>query len=87
MTLTIQELGERVSKNSALLERWLASKNTQALSFEVHAAPEFPSTAGEAEIEAARLSLLDDTDMLSDLLLGPGEVLRRICWGVRCLHC
>ncbi|KAL8911226.1 MAG: hypothetical protein Q9171_003573 [Xanthocarpia ochracea] len=50
-------------------------------SFEQDAEHEFPSTAGEVEIEATRSSILDDTSTIHDLLLGPCEVLRRICWG------
>jgi hypothetical protein len=79
---SIQSLSENIAKNTALVERWLATKNAKALSFEQDAEEEFPSTAGETEVEAARLAILDDTQTLHDLVLGPGEVLRRICWGV-----
>jgi hypothetical protein len=80
---SIQSLSENIAKNTALVEQWLTTKNAKALSFEQDADEEFPSTAGEAEVEAARLAILDDTQTLHDLVLGPGEVLRRICWGVR----
>jgi hypothetical protein len=79
---SIQSLSENIAKNTALVEQWLTTKNAKALSFEQDADEEFPSTAGEAEVEAARLAILDDTQTLHDLVLGPGEVLRRICWGV-----
>jgi hypothetical protein len=79
---SIQSLSENIAKNTALVEQWLATKNAKALSFEQDAEEEFPSTAGEAEVETARLAILDDTQTLHDLVLGPGEVLRRICWGV-----
>jgi 6-hydroxytryprostatin B O-methyltransferase len=79
---SIKELSEKIASNSALVEKWLTSKNAKAPSFEQDAEEEFPSTAGEAEIEAARLAILDDTNTLHDLLIGPGEVLRQICWGV-----
>ncbi|ERF73790.1 hypothetical protein EPUS_09284 [Endocarpon pusillum Z07020] len=78
---SIKELGERIASNSALVEKWLISKNAKMPSFEQDAEEEFPSTAGDAEIEVARLAILDDTNMLHDMLIGPGEVLRRICWG------
>jgi hypothetical protein len=79
---SIQSLSENIAKNTALVEQWLTTKNAKALSFEQDADEEFPSTAGEAEVEAARQAILDDTQTLHDLVLGPGEVLRRICWGV-----
>lgn len=79
---TIQTLSERIAKNTALIEQWLAEKDSKPLSFGQGADAEFPSTAGHPEIEAARLAVLDDTRTLHDLVLGPGEVLRRICWGV-----
>ncbi|KAI4120031.1 MAG: hypothetical protein LQ338_007211 [Usnochroma carphineum] len=75
------QLSERIASNSALVEKWLASNNAKVPSFEQDAEQEFPSTAGEAEIEAARIATLDDANTLHDMLIGPGEVLRRICWG------
>jgi hypothetical protein len=79
---SIQTLSKNIVKNTALIEQWLATMNSKPLSFEQDAEAEFPSTAGRADIEAARLAILDDTRTLHDLVLGPGEVLRRICWGV-----
>ena len=85
---SIKELSERIACNSALVEEWLTSKNAKVPSFEQDADEEFPATAGEAKIEEARLAVLDDTNTLHDMLIGPGEVLRRICWGVsRMRHC
>lgn len=79
---SITELCGRISANSALIEQWLSSNKAKAPSFERDAEEEFPSTAGESEIEAARLAIVDDTNTIHDMLIGPGEVLRRICWGV-----
>lgn len=79
---SIQELGERIAQNSALVNKWLASKNFKSQSFDQDADEEFPSTADSPEIEAARLAIIDDTSALHDLTIGPGEVLRRLCWGV-----
>jgi hypothetical protein len=79
---SIQKLSENIARNTALVEQWLATKNAKPLSFDQDAEAEFPSTAGEAEIETARLAILDDTKKLHDLVLGPGEVVRRLCWGV-----
>lgn len=83
---TIQELGERIARNSALVNKWLASKKCKTPSFDRDADQEFPSTADSLEIEAARLAIIDDTSALHDLTIGPGEVLRRLCWGVSHLY-
>ena len=79
---SIKELGERIARNGALIDKWLADKNAKPPSFAADADEEFPAAADDATVEAARLALLDDTSTVHDLLLGPGEVLRRICWGV-----
>lgn len=83
---SIQELGERIAANSAVVNKWLASMKCQRPSFDQDADQEFPSTVGMPEIETARLAIIDDTSALHDLIIGPGEVLRRLCWGVGTLH-
>lgn len=82
---SIQALGARIAKNSGLIDKWLAENSIRAPSFAEDADEEFPSMSGAPEIEAARLAVIEDTKTLHDLLLGPGEVLRRVCWGV-CNH-
>ncbi|KAL8653249.1 MAG: hypothetical protein Q9210_002203 [Variospora velana] len=79
--VSIKELSERVARNSVLIEKWLASNSARVPSFEQDAEHEFPVTTGEDEIEAVRSAIVDDTRTIHGLLLGPGEVLRRICWG------
>lgn len=80
---SIKELGERIATNTAKIDAWLAAQNNKAPSFDQDSDAEFPSTEGNAEIEAAKLAILDDTNTLHDLTQGPGEVIRRLCWGVR----
>ena len=70
---SIKELSERIACNSALVEEWLTSKNAKVPSFEQVADEEFPATAGEARIQEARLAVLDDTNTLHDMLIGPGR--------------
>ncbi|KAF7880104.1 uncharacterized protein EAF02_007741 [Botrytis sinoallii] len=76
---SIKELSERIARNSAIVEKWLAGKNVK-VSFDQDAEDGFPDTDGEPEIEAARMAVIDDTSALHDLFLGPREVLARI-WG------
>ena len=79
---SIKELRETIDSNSALVEKCLASKHAQVPSFEQEAEREFLSTAGNIKIDAACFTFLDDTNTLHDMLIGPGEALRRICWVV-----
>lgn len=79
---SIKELGERIASNSAIVEKWLVNKGARMPSFEQDADDEFPDTADELDIEAARLAIIDDTSALHDLLLGPREVLARVWGGV-----
>ena len=80
MPPSITELSERIARNTAIVEKWLANKGARMPSFEQDADDEFPDTAGELEIEAARNAVIDDTSALHDLLLGPREGLARV-WG------
>ncbi|KAL8974402.1 MAG: hypothetical protein Q9197_001371 [Variospora fuerteventurae] len=79
--ISIKELSERVARNSVLTEKWLDSNSTRVPSFEQDAGHGIPVTTGDVEIEAVRSAMLDDISAIHDLLVGPGEVLRRICWG------
>lgn len=83
---SIQELGEKIARNSAVVNKWLASKKCKGPSFDQDADQEFPSTAYSPEIETARLAIIEDTSALHDLIIGPGEVLRRLCWGVSIIY-
>ncbi|KAG8630305.1 hypothetical protein KVT40_001924 [Elsinoe batatas] len=78
---SLATLGKRIALNAEKVDGWLTSKQLPTLAFDQDAAEEFPSTAGREDIETARASLIDDTQTLKDLLLGPGEVVRRVCWG------
>lgn len=77
---SIQELSARISRNSAIVEQSLLRKNARMPSFDPDADSEFPDTAGDLEIEAARMAVIDDTSTLHDMFLGPREVLARV-WG------
>ena len=81
--ISLEKLGTSIARNSALVEKWLANRKDATLSFEADAEPEFPPTVDDPEVETARLTLLEDLGTMHDLLSGPGEVLRRICWHVR----
>lgn len=82
MTSSIKEISRRIASNPILIEEWLASKNIKAPSFEQDADENFPSTDGNAQIDAAQSAIIEDTNTLHDTFIGPGEVVRRICWGV-----
>ncbi|WPH01313.1 O-methyltransferase-domain-containing protein [Acrodontium crateriforme] len=79
--VSIQALSQRIAANTALIEQWREKHGVKPLSFEVGADEEFPSTVGFEDIEGARTAILEDTSTLQDLINGPSEVVRRVCWG------
>lgn len=93
---TITALATRIAAQAALLEEAIHAKGLKYPSFDQDADAEFPSIDsidsidsnyeddGSGDIlEDARAQLLEDTRTLHDLLLGPAEVVRRVCWSVR----
>lgn len=79
---TIKQLNERIASNTAIIDAWLNQTKAKAPSFAEDGDEEFPSTIGLPTIEAARVALIEDTKSLHDLLSGPGDVVRLLCWGV-----
>ncbi|TVY82592.1 O-methyltransferase bik3 [Lachnellula suecica] len=80
-TRSLVDIASRISSNTALLNKHLASKVLQTPTFDKDAEEDFHSLTDAPKIEAAREALLEDTNRLHDLVLGPANVLRRICWG------
>lgn len=85
--LSIKNIAQTLVKNAELVEEWLSVHHSgkKILSFDQDAEAEFPSTKDDPRVEEARISIIESTEILRDLLRGPGEVLRGVCWGV-CLY-
>ena len=83
--LEVQDLTEiagRISKNAAFLKGFLDAQGLPQPSFAADAAPEFPNPTNEPTIHVARESILEDTKILFNLVLGPVEHLKWTIWPV-----
>ena len=78
----LTEVAGRISKNAAFLEGFLDAHGLPQPSFAADAAFEFPNPTNEPTIEIARESILEDTKILFDLVLGPAERLKWTLWQV-----
>jgi len=73
----IVELSNRIAANTAKIDNYLKSHNLPKPSFDVHGPQESQIPPHETEIEAARVAIIDDTDELRRLILGPRDHLLR----------
>jgi hypothetical protein len=81
------DLTTRIASNAGILDYHLRFNEFKAPSFDENAEPEFPNPKHDAYVEAARVAIIDDTRTLRDLVQGPAQVLRELCWGVSYLFC
>lgn len=76
------DFAARIASNAGVLDYHLKSNGFKAPSFDKDAEPEFPNPKHDPLVESARVTLIDDTRALRDLVQGPAQVLRELCWGV-----
>ncbi|KAF3765145.1 hypothetical protein M406DRAFT_61886 [Cryphonectria parasitica EP155] len=70
-------LAEKISRETAKLERYMKEKGLPMPAFDVDAADDFPKLP--ADIQNCRLEIIHATKQLRDLTIGPRESVR---WGV-----
>ena len=73
---TIVDLASIISKNTAIVEKYLSDNNLSRPSFGVNAPSESLIPREAVEIEAARLAVIEATLKLRNLMLGPREYLQ-----------
>ena len=83
----LTEVAGRISKNATFLKGFLDAQGLPQPSFAADAASEFPNPTNEPTIHTARESILEDTKILFDLVLGPVEQLKWTIWPVFRLIC
>jgi hypothetical protein len=71
----IVELAARIASNTSKVSDYLVANNLPQPSFDVDAPLYGAVPKNEPEIEALRLSVLEDTAELRDLMLGPRDYL------------
>ena len=81
-TQDLTEVAGRISKNAAFLKGFLDAQGLPQPSFAADAASEFPNPTNEPAVHIARESILEDTKILFDLVLGPVDRLKWTIWPV-----
>jgi hypothetical protein len=71
----IVELAKRIAANTEKLQGYLASHNLPTPSFDLGGPKDTLIPKTETETEAARVAIVDDTEELRRLVLGPREYL------------
>ncbi|RDW94258.1 hypothetical protein BP5796_00021 [Coleophoma crateriformis] len=79
--LRIVELSEEISRQSKIISDFLNSKGLEAPSFDVNAPDAYPIAPTDGAPFFARFALIDATEELHRLALGPKECLRYMAWG------
>lgn len=75
--VSMTALAEKISRETAKLERYMKEKGLPMPSFDVDAADDFPKLP--EDIQKSRLEVIHATKQLRDLTVGPRESVR---WGV-----
>lgn len=81
--VSLVDVAMRIIANATIVEKSLSDHGHQFPSFDKDAAESFPDLSKELAVQDARLSLIDDSKVLHDLLLGPADLINRLCQSVR----
>ncbi|PWY67993.1 S-adenosyl-L-methionine-dependent methyltransferase [Aspergillus sclerotioniger CBS 115572] len=79
---TLSEIAAHITEHAKLLDEHLQSKNLPPPSFAIDAPPDFPNPEKDPRVEAARVALIEDTQTLRNLALGPAHVVREVGWSL-----
>jgi hypothetical protein len=71
----IVELAKRIAANTAKLQSYLTAHGLPTPSFDINGPKDTLVPKTETETEAARVAIIDDTQELRRLVLGPREYL------------
>lgn len=74
-TSRIVELSNRIAANTAILNDYLVSHDLPTPSFDENGPKDTLVPKDELEVESARVAIIDDTQELRRLALGPREYL------------
>jgi hypothetical protein len=78
----LAELSAVISENTKIIQEYFAENNLPQLSFDVNAPLDFPVPLGNEKIQNARRAVLVASKELSDLMVGPRDLLRWGSWVV-----
>jgi hypothetical protein len=81
-TTRLTELTDIITTNTKKIEDYFSANGIPGLSFDTSAPGDFPVPTSNQEIQAARRIVVNATQELHDLLVGPRESLRWGAWSV-----
>lgn len=82
----LAELSDIISKNTKTIQDYFATNGLPALTFDPSGPPDFPVPSTDEEIQKARRTVVNATQELRDLMVGPRESVRWMAWSVSELH-
>lgn len=78
----LEDVAARISENSAFLQRFLNTRGLPKPSFNQDAPSEFPNPDNERSVEIVREKLIQDSQLLFSLAVGPTDRLKYTLWEV-----
>lgn len=78
----IAELTAIISENTQKVDQYFAANNLSPLSFDCDAPLDFPVPSSNKDIQHARRIVVNATQELHDLMVGPREHIRWTSWSV-----
>jgi hypothetical protein len=81
----IVELSNIISENTTKINDFLAESGLPQLTFDAHGPADFPVPSANEDIQAARRAVVNATQELHVLMVGPRETLRWLAWSVSCI--
>ncbi|GME33715.1 putative o-methyltransferase family 2 protein [Neofusicoccum parvum] len=76
----LTELTATIQAETAKIEQFLAASGLPGLSFDARAPLDFPVPASNTEMQRARRAVINATQELHDLMVGPTESVRWLAW-------
>lgn len=81
-SLRLIELTEIIATNTKKIDEFFKVEGKPDLSFNVDAPGDFPVPSSNIEIQQARRAVVNATQELHDLMVGPRESVRWLAWSV-----
>jgi hypothetical protein len=76
------ELTEIIATNTKKIDEFFRAEGKPDLSFKVDAPGDFPVPSANTDIQQARRAVVNATQELHDLMVGPRETVRWLAWSV-----
>lgn len=78
----LTDLTQIIQAETIKIEQYFAANGLPGLSFDPNAPLDFPVAASNSEIQQARRAVINATQELHDLMVGPSESMRWLGWSV-----